>query len=168
MRFVLPVFFCYLALALQATFVPYLGIADVQPDLPLIAVVLLALSRGAAAGTLAGFLVGLAQDLTNPAFLGLNALAKCILGWGVGNLRGRFDAGTALSYAALLAVATIAQDTLVLTVHTRLVLSEMFLALATRTLPTALYTAVIGAGAGVLFLSMRRSQRFGRSQFTSR
>ncbi len=168
MRVLLPAFFCYLALALQATFVPYLGIADIQPDLPLIAVVLLALSRGAAAGTVAGFLVGLAQDLTNPAFLGLNALAMCLLGWAVGSLRGRFDAGTALSYAAALAVSTLSHDALVLTVYKRLVLSEIFSSLATRTLPTALYTAVVGAGAGIVFLSMRRSQRLGRSHLQSR
>jgi hypothetical protein len=98
----------------------------------------------------------------------LNALAKCILGWSVGTLRARFDAGTAWSYAAVLALATLAHDAFLLAVHTRLVLSEMFPALAARALPAALYTAVVGAGAGVLFLSMRRSQRFGRSHLTGR
>ncbi len=165
-----PVLLCYLALALQATLVPYIGIAGIRPDLPLVAVTLIALGRGGTAGVVAGFLVGLAQDLTNPGFLGLNALAKCLLGYTAGTLRVRFDAGTAWTYGALVAVATLAHDLVYLTIYTRLVLSEMFLSLATRTLPTALYTAVAGAFVAVATgaLSGRGSHRLGRSQLARR
>lgn len=169
MRVLWPCVFAYLALALQSTLVPYVEIGQARPDLPLVAVVLIALSRGPAAGTVAGFLVGLAQDLTNPAFLGLNALAKCLLGHVAGNLKARFDTATFASYAALLAGAVLAHDVVYLTVHTRLVLSEMFQELATGTLPRALYTAVVGAGIGVLLdaLSGRRLYRFGRSRYAN-
>ena len=168
MRILLLVVFAYLSLAVQSTLVPYVGIGEARPDLPLVAVVLIALSRGPAAGTLAGFLVGLAQDLTNPSFLGLNALAKCLLGHVAGSLKVRFDTATLASYAALLSGAVLAHDVVILTVTTRLVLSEMFQELATGTLPRALYTAVVGAGIGVLLdaFSGRRLYRFGRSRFS--
>ena len=164
------ILFAYLALALQGTVVPYLGIGDARPDLPLIAVVLIALSRGAGTGTVAGFLIGLAQDLTNPGFLGLNALAKSLVGHGVGAVRGRFDAGTAPSCALVLAVAAVAHDVVYLTIHRRLVLSEIFLALATHTLPSALYTAGVGALLALVLGAMpgRRLHRFGRSQLPNR
>lgn len=160
----------YAALALQGTLVPAIGIAGIRPELPLIAVVLVALERGATSGTAAGFLVGLAQDLGNPGFLGLNALAKCLVGHSIGALRGRFDAGTTLSYALVLGAATVAHDVVYLTIHRRLVLSEIFLALATHTAPTALYTAVVGALAAVALAAIkgRRSHRFGRSQLANR
>ena len=71
---------------------------------------------------------------------------------------------------ALLAGAVLAHDVVYLTVYTRLVLSEMFQELATGTLPRALYTAVVGAGIGVLVdaVSGRRLHRFGRSRFANR
>jgi rod shape-determining protein MreD len=165
----MPILVGYVALALQATLVPHLGIAGIRPDLPLVATALIALGRGAAAGTTAGFLIGLGQDLTNPAFLGLNALAKSLLGHGLGTLRERFDAGTAATHVAVLFVATILHDLLYLTIYMRLVLSEIMLALATRTLPTAVYTSLVGMCAFALLASMsgRRSSRFGRSRIAS-
>jgi rod shape-determining protein MreD len=165
----LPILVGYVALALQATLVPHVGIADIRPDLPIVATVMIALGRGAGAGTTAGFLIGLGQDLTNPAFLGLNALSKSLLGYGLGTLRERFDAGTMVTHVAVLFVATIAHDLLYLTIYMRLVLSEMMLALVTRTLPTALYTAFVGVWAFALMSAMtgRRSSRFGRSRIAS-
>lgn len=170
MAFILPILLVYAALALQATVVQYIGIGGIQPDLPLIATVLLALVRGSGAGTFGGFVVGLGQDITNPAFLGLNALTKSLLGFSLGTLRERFDAATAFSYAAILVVATLAHDLLYLTVSLRLVLSEILLALVTRTLPTAIYTAAVGIWVfmWVASVSGRRSHRLGRSGFASR
>ena len=170
MAFVVPLILVYAALALQATVVQYIGIAGIRPDLPLVATVLLALTRGSGAGTTYGFFIGLGQDLTNPTFLGLNALTKSLLGFSLGTLRERFDATTAASYAAILVVATIVHDLLYLTVYMRLVLSEMMLALVTRTLPTAVYTAAVGIWALMLVASVsgRRSHRIGRSTLASR
>ncbi|MFQ5599530.1 MAG: rod shape-determining protein MreD [Candidatus Krumholzibacteriia bacterium] len=160
----------YAALALQATVVPYVSIAGIRPDLPIVATVFLASKRGAGTGTVGGFLIGLGQDLTNPGFLGLNALAKSILGHSIGSLRERFDARTAATYAAILFVATLVHDFIYLPIFTRLALSEMLLGLATRTLPTAVYTAVVGMWVSRLFGSMlgRRSYRLGRTPLASR
>ncbi len=170
MRILLAFVLGYAVLALQATWVHALGIAGITPDLPLIATVLIAHGRGPSAGTVAGFLIGLGQDLANPTLLGLNALTKSVSGWALGNLRERFDAGTAPACAATLFVATLAHDLLYLAISTRLVLSDMLVTWATRTLPTAGYTAAVGT---VLFLllasvSGRRAHRLGHSRLASR
>ena len=157
MAFLQALLIGFLALGLQATLVPHLAIAGIKPDLPLVAVVLLGYGRGAGAGTIAGFLIGLAQDLTNPAFLGLNALVKSLLGHATGALRAHLDAGSLPMRAAVLFVAVLAHDFVYLTIFTRLELSELFLGLLTRSLPTAVYTTVVGTWAfGALGALLRR------------
>ena len=170
MGFLLPLLLGSAALALQATWVPYLGIAGITPDLPLVVTVLIALRRGPSTGTAAGFLIGLGQDVVNPGFLGLNALTKSALGHVLGHLRERFDAGTAPACAATLFAATLAHDLLYLAISTRLVLSDMLLTWATRTVPTAAYTAALGTALFLLFASLpgRRAHSFGRSRLASR
>lgn len=160
----------FVALGLQATLVSHIGIAGIMPDLPLIAVVMLGYRRGTGAGTAAGFLIGLAQDLTNPAFLGLNALVKSLLGHATGALRVHLDAGSLPMRAAVLFVAVLAHDVLYLTIFTRLALSELFLGLVTRSLPAAVYTTVVGTWAfGVFGARARRGvQSSGRPAYARR
>ena len=159
----------YTALALQATLAQGMGVGGIRPDLPLIAVVVLASRRGAATGALAGFFIGLGQDLTNPAFLGLNALAKGCIGYGLGSMRDRFDAATPLTHTIILLVAGLLHDFIYLTIWTRLTPSEMAYQLGTRTIPTLIYTAFIGFWVFVLagWFPGRRSRR-GRSSLASR
>ena len=73
----------------QATLAPALRIGDVAPDIPLIVVVLLALRRGSEAGCLAGFAAGLLQDVAGGGLIGVQALTKAVVGFGVGALGGR-------------------------------------------------------------------------------
>jgi rod shape-determining protein MreD len=73
----------------HATMGPALRIADVAPDIPLIVVVMLALRRGPEFGCGAGFLAGLLQDAATGGLLGVQALTKSVIGFGVGALAGR-------------------------------------------------------------------------------
>jgi len=73
----------------HATMGPALRIADVAPDIPLIVVVMLALRRGPEFGCGAGFLAGLLQDAATGGLLGVQALTKSLIGFGVGALAGR-------------------------------------------------------------------------------
>lgn len=60
----------------------------VVPDVVLLWVGLVALKRGRLAGAVAGFGGGLLMDLlVNPETLGLNALVKTLLGFGIGFFR---------------------------------------------------------------------------------
>ena len=74
---------------LQASLVPALRIADVAPDIPLIIVVLLALRRGPEFGCASGFVAGLFQDMATGGWLGVQALTKALVGFGIGAAGGR-------------------------------------------------------------------------------
>ncbi len=68
----------------HATLGPALRIANVAPDIPLIVVVLLALRRGPEFGCAAGFVAGLLQDAAGGGLLGVQALTKALVGFGIG------------------------------------------------------------------------------------
>lgn len=65
----------------QTMFLSFLSIGGVVPDILLIWVVYLAVTRGQLEATIAGFLVGLLQDATTTQFFGLAALAKTMAGF---------------------------------------------------------------------------------------
>ncbi len=68
-------------LVLQASVVPYLAIGGIQPDLVLIAIVLLGFSEGSIKGSVFGFLGGLIEDVLGGQVVGLSAFSKCIVGY---------------------------------------------------------------------------------------
>jgi rod shape-determining protein MreD len=122
---------------------PVISIAGIAPDFAMIAVVMLALAAGTAPATVGGFLTGLAQDLSNPTVLGLRALCKTCLGYGLGKLRGRLVHGMPLVEAAVVAVAVLAHDVVFLLVQSNLVDEAFLLPLVTKSLPVAVYSAVV-------------------------
>ena len=68
-------------LLLQTTFIPLLSLGGMVPDLLLIWVVYTGLRRGQVETTIAGFAVGLLQDLVSTQFFGLAALSKTVAGF---------------------------------------------------------------------------------------
>ena len=68
----------------QATFGSVLRVGNVTPDIPLIAVVLLALRRGPEFGCAAGFAAGILQDTASGGLIGVQALTKALIGFGIG------------------------------------------------------------------------------------
>src|SRR5258706_15919208 len=73
----------------HATLTPLISVAGVTPDLPLIMVILLALRRGPEFGCVAGFVTGLLQDATSGGLIGVQALTKGLIGFGIGVAGGR-------------------------------------------------------------------------------
>ncbi len=65
----------------QTAFMPYVAIGGFLPDLLLIWVVYNALKRGQVEATIAGFAVGLLQDLVATQLFGLAALSKTLAGF---------------------------------------------------------------------------------------
>ena len=76
----------FAGLFLRSVFPRALGLAWSTPDLLLLLVVFNAMFRGARAGGVVGFLVGLTEDFYFGRFIGLNALAKCVAGAFAGHL----------------------------------------------------------------------------------
>jgi rod shape-determining protein MreD len=92
---------------LQTVFVPFMMLGGVVPDLLLIWVVYTALRRGQVEAMVAGFAVGLLQDVTTTQFFGLAALAKTLAGFTAGYFfNENRTAQTLGSYRFLLIVAT--------------------------------------------------------------
>ena len=71
-------------LLLQTTFIPFLSVAGFLPDLLLIWVVYIAVTRGQMEATVTGFVVGLLQDVVTIQFFGLTALTKTVAGFVAG------------------------------------------------------------------------------------
>jgi rod shape-determining protein MreD len=104
----------YLALIfiLQTTWVRHLQIAGLQPDLILLTVVFIALLAGQIEACLLGFFIGLCQDAYSPQDLGLNALAKSLVGFAVGYSRGGILADSVQVQVAVVVAAVIVHDSI--------------------------------------------------------
>ena len=84
------VLFCLAVAILGATMVgPLITIGGVAPDFSILALIILALVGGSIPATIGGFLLGLVHDISTPNLMGLQALCKTCLGFGLGRLRGR-------------------------------------------------------------------------------
>ena len=68
----------------QSHFVDWISIYQRKPDFLVIYLILFSLHEGQISGTIAGFFLGLLQDLLSPSFLGLNVLVKSITGFVTG------------------------------------------------------------------------------------
>ena len=93
----------------HATLTPLVTIAGVTPDVPLIMVVLLALRRGPEFGAFTGFVTGLMQDLAGGGLIGVQALTKSVIGFGIGVAGGRLRVSQPLVQVPGLVVLTIAE-----------------------------------------------------------
>src|SRR6266571_1556437 len=93
----------------HATLTPMISVAGVTPDLPLIMVILLALRRGPEFGCVAGFVTGLLQDATGGGLIGVQALTKGLIGFGIGVAGGRLRVSQPLVQIPGLVVLTIAE-----------------------------------------------------------
>ena len=71
-------------LLLQTTFIPFLSMGGFLPDVLLIWVVYIAVTRGQMEATITGFAVGLLQDVVTIQFFGLSALTKTLAGFVAG------------------------------------------------------------------------------------
>ncbi len=123
---------------------PLIAIGGVAPDFTIIALVILALAAGPGPGSVGGFLLGLVQDLSNPTLLGLQALCKTGLGFGLGMLRGRLVRGMPLVEAMVVAITVVTHDLFFLMIQSNLTAESNFLSLFTRTLPVAAYSGLAG------------------------
>ena len=123
---------------------PIVSIKGISPDFSIIALVVLALAAGPSAGTAGGFVIGLVQDLSNPAVLGLHALCKCTLGFSLGSLRSRLVHGMPVVEGVMVALAVFLHDLVFLLVQSRLTDDGFLRPFLTQSIPVAIYSAVAG------------------------
>ena len=131
------------ALVLQSTLLYRIDIAGAHPDLLVAFVVYLAWMRGPVVGTIAGFSVGLLQDLDASVPLGLNAFAKCLVGFLVAKAGFRVHRSNAGVRFAFFFLAMLVHDVIYFAVATYGDPATFVRQMLLTAVPSALYTAVV-------------------------
>ncbi len=143
----------FLALLFQASWVDTFAIYGIVPDLVIMVLVFIALSRGQIEATALGFVSGLLIDIYDPgARLGINALGNSLIGFGVGYSRVGIVAETPQVQAVLLFAATLLHDVIFF-----LFTSDPIKILSIG-LGTSLYTAALGVALSFVFTRVRRTE----------
>ena len=143
MRGVRDLFVLLVVLVLQATLLYRIEVAGIRPDLLVAFVVYIAWMRGPVAGTLAGFAVGLLQDLDAPGPLGLNAFSKSLVAFLVAKAGFRVHRSNLGVRFAFFFLAMLAHDIVYFAVASGGELGTFLMQMLTLALPSALYTTVI-------------------------
>jgi rod shape-determining protein MreD len=137
------VFVLLVVLVLQATLLYRIEIGGIRPDLLVAFVVYIAWMRGPIAGALVGFTVGILQDLDAPGPLGLNALAKTIVGFVVAKAGFRVHRSNVGVRFAFFFTAMLFHDVIYFAVATYGDLGAFLGEMIRVALPSALYTALV-------------------------
>lgn len=133
-----------LALLIQTTLIHRLSVFDIRPDIVLLVVIYVGVSRGHIEGTILGFLSGLVQDAYNPSYMGLNALAKSIVGFGTGYGHGGVAIERPLVRASLIFSAALVHDFVYFLLYTGGHIYRFVFLFFARGIGTAIYTAILG------------------------
>ncbi len=99
-----------LAFILQTTWIDSLKVWSIKPDLLIMTLSFIALRSGPVVGAYMGLGVGILQDIYLPADLGVNALAKSLIGAGFGYSHSRMVADSIQVQTALVFGAVICHD----------------------------------------------------------
>jgi rod shape-determining protein MreD len=129
---------------LQMLVAPRIAVGEVSPDFMLLLVAYFAMHRKPGHGAIAGFMVGFLQDLYNPELLGLNALTKSIVGYGIAFVASKVERSNLLLIVALIGAAAFVNDFIYLMFFTGPHLGKFFILLITVSIPSSVYTALMG------------------------
>lgn len=132
----------------QMTIAPKIAIFGIYPDLVMISLVFLAVEHGRTAGIWGGFFVGLFIDVFSTGLLGINALAKTILGGVTGLMERKNVLVSPVFLLIYLVFACIAHDAIIYIpniYHSPENFTKLPKYLLMSALPRAVYTTFIAA-----------------------
>jgi rod shape-determining protein MreD len=150
-------------LLLQTTFVPFLSISGFLPDVLLIWVVYIAVTRGQLEATITGFAVGLLQDAVAIQFFGLSALTKTLAGFVSGYFfNENITEQTLGSYRFLLItlLSSFVHNILYYGIFLQGIQDALFTTMVEFSVAASLYTALMGVFPMFTFV---RKYRFSQS-----
>jgi rod shape-determining protein MreD len=140
--------FVVTALALQVTLFARIEILGARPDAVLVVLVYLAFSFGAIAGSIVGFLIGLAEFAIMSTTMASLPLAGTVVGFLVGRYGTKIMYENYLVQFAIIFVSVIVFDSINLVWS---VPSDLATNLVRWSIPGAVYTAVVGVGLVAFF-----------------
>ncbi len=133
----------FIVFILQVTVVHRIALAGARPDLVLALLVVLVIDRKPLAGILIGFSLGFLQDLGNASLLGMNALAKSLVGYGIARFGGDYLPDNALFRGLLVFAASLACDVVVLNISSSFDPSFVLYSFFRYSILSAVYTAAL-------------------------
>ncbi|MDD3641974.1 MAG: rod shape-determining protein MreD [Candidatus Krumholzibacteria bacterium] len=144
MRFILRIVLAALVVfVLQVTVAHRLAVIGAVPDLVLVLLAVLVIDRGPVIGVVAGFLLGFLQDLGNAELLGMNALAKSVVGYGIARFGGDYLPDNPLFRGLLVFAAALANDVIVLNISRSFDAADVVTTFLRSSLLSGIYTAVL-------------------------
>ena len=138
------IFVALVVFIIQVTAISRIAVAGCAPDLIVILLVSLVLERGPVMAVVIGFLLGFLQDLGNASFLGMNALSKSILAYGISRLGRGLLPENVLYKGFIVFAACLLNDIVVLPITTSFAIREIFVSFFRYSLLSALYSALVG------------------------
>ena len=144
MRFFYIILAILVFLLMQVSLADRIALGPVTPDFLVLVVAFFALHRGAVKGSVFGFVIGLLVDLSNPEFLGLNALTKSLLGFTVGKIGSKTVPENVPFLFAMFMAVTFGHDVIYLLFFHWPHLGSALAAIFTVALPSSAYTALFG------------------------
>jgi rod shape-determining protein MreD len=144
MRYVLRIAIAALSVfVLQATLAYRLAVTGAVPDLFLVMLAVLVIDRRPVIGIIAGFLLGFLQDLGNAELLGMNALAKSVVGYGIARYGGDYLPDNPLFRGLLVFAAALVNDVIVLNISESFAPLGIFMKFFRSSILSGVYTAVL-------------------------
>ena len=139
-----------LGVLLQTSWVNSLAIWDVRPDVVLLIVVFIGITRGQIEATAFGFASGFLLDVYDTESMGLNSLANSVIGFAVAHSRPGIVAEDFRVQALLLFLASLLHDLVYFTMHS--IASPLAIPglLLRYGLGAAIYTSCVGLGVSLL------------------
>jgi rod shape-determining protein MreD len=144
MNFLKSLSFLVLALILQQTLIQLISIGSIKPDLVMVVLVAVSMRYGSLVGLFSGLAIGLVQDVYAIDALGANAMAKCLIGYGTGLLDEKVIKVMPATKVLFLGLAFLVHD-LVYSLAAGFHGSSFWNALVTRTVPSGIYTLLLGS-----------------------
>jgi len=139
----------FLALALQSTLIPLIGLWSIVPDLPLMVLFAFCISFGMLPGIIVGFFYGLLQDVYSASYLGQHALCFSIVGFVFGAFNDRVMKTDLIFKVVLVLLGVVLHDIIYLLVDMakhNVSSGVFFSTLLKISLPQALYSSVLFLG----------------------
>jgi rod shape-determining protein MreD len=137
---------------LQVTIVHRMSVIGARPDLMLVLLVVLVLDRNPVMAIVIGFSLGFLQDLGNASFLGMNALAKSLIGYGIARYASGFLPESTFFKGLLILVASLVSSVIVLNIMSTFNPLTVVVSFFRHSILSAIYSAIAGV---IVFLILK-------------
>ncbi len=138
---------------IQTVFSPFIELWGAKPDFIFIYLCFRSFSEGPVHGSILGFLMGLLQDIYSPVSLGINSLAKTLVGFILGRTREGIYHNDVAMRLLVIAIAILGHDIVIFLFTDPVAVVYNFLHFS---LPTAAYSVTIAGVFSLISLLMNK------------